>query len=322
MSKILITGGAGFIGSNLCDYFISKGNEVICLDNFATGHLHNLNAVINNSNFTLFEGDIRNIEDCKKAVQGADYVLHQAALGSVPRSIKDPITTNDVNVSGFLNMLTAARDAKVKRFIYAASSSTYGDSKGLPKVENVIGKPLSPYAITKYVNELYAEIFSKTYGIETIGLRYFNVFGRKQDPNGAYAAVIPLFVKKFMNYESPVINGDGNYSRDFTYIDNVIQMNELAMLTENPEAVNTVYNTAYGDRTTLTQLVQLLKENLEQFDSKIAEVEVLYGPNREGDIPHSLASIEKAKNNLGYQPKYSIEQGIKEAVSWYFHNLK
>lgn len=320
--KILITGGAGFIGSNLCDYFIGKGNEVICLDNFATGHLHNLNAVINNSNFNLIEGDIRNIEDCQKAVQGVDYVLHQAALGSVPRSIKDPITTNDVNVSGFLNMLTAARDAKVKRFIYAASSSTYGDSKGLPKVEEVIGKPLSPYAITKYVNELYAEIFSKTFGIETIGLRYFNVFGRKQDPNGAYAAVIPLFVKQFMNYESPIINGDGNYSRDFTYIDNVIQMNELAILTENPEAVNTVYNTAYGDRTTLTQLVQLLKENLAQFDPKIAGVEVVYGPNRAGDIPHSLASIEKAKNNLGYHPKYSIAQGIKEAVSWYFHNLK
>lgn len=248
--------------------------------------------------------------------------MHQAALGSVPRSLKDPITTNEVNVSGFLNMLVAARDAQVKRFIYAASSSTYGDSKGLPKVEDVIGKPLSSYAITKYVNELYAEIFSKTYGIETIGLRYFNVFGRKQDPNGAYAAVIPLFVKQFMNLESPIINGDGNYSRDFTYIDNVIQMNELAMLTENPEAVNTVYNTAYGDRTTLTQLVQLLKDNLAQFNPKIAEVEVLHGPNRAGDIPHSLASIEKAKKNLGYNPKYSIEQGIKEAVSWYFHNLK
>ena len=320
--KILITGGAGFIGSNLCDYFIEKGHKVVCLDNFATGHSYNLKAVINNPNFILIEGDIRNIEDCKKAVHGVDFVLHQAALGSVPRSIKDPITTNDVNVTGFLNMLTVARDAKVKRFIYAASSSTYGDSQGLPKVEDVIGKPLSPYAITKYVNELYAEIFSKTYGIETIGLRYFNVFGRKQDPNGAYAAVIPLFVKQFMNYESPVINGDGNYSRDFTYIDNVIQMNELAMLTNNPQAVNTVYNTAYGDRTTLTQLVQLLKENLAKFDSKIAQVEVLHGPNRAGDIPHSLASIEKAKNNLGYHPKYSIEQGIKEAVSWYFHNLK
>jgi UDP-N-acetylglucosamine 4-epimerase len=322
MSKILITGGAGFIGSNLCDYFIEKEYQVVCLDNFATGHLHNLNGVINNPNFTLIEGDIRNIEDCQKAVEGVDYVLHQAALGSVPRSINDPITTNTVNVSGFLNILTASRDAKVKRFIYAASSSTYGDSQGLPKVEEVIGKPLSPYAITKYVNELYAEIFSKTYGIETIGLRYFNVFGRKQDPNGAYAAVIPKFVMQFMNYESPIINGDGNYSRDFTYIDNVIQMNELAMLTENPEAVNTVYNTAYGDRTTLTQLVQLLKGNLAQFDPKIAEVEVIHGPNRAGDIPHSLASIEKAKNNLGYHPKYSIEQGIKEAVSWYFHNLK
>lgn len=322
MHKILITGGAGFIGSNLCEYFINKGHQVVCLDNFATGHLHNLDSVIKHSNFTLIEGDIRNIEDCQKAVQGVNYVLHQAALGSVPRSLKDPITTNEVNVSGFLNMLVAARDAKVKRFIYAASSSTYGDSQGLPKVEDVIGKPLSPYAITKYVNELYADIFSKTYGIETIGLRYFNVFGRKQDPNGAYAAVIPLFVKQFMNLESPVINGDGNYSRDFTYIDNVIQMNELAMLTENPEAVNTVYNTAYGDRTTLTQLVQLLKDNLAQFNPKIAEVEVLHGPNRTGDIPHSLASIEKAKKNLGYNPKYSIEQGIKEAVSWYWENLK
>lgn len=320
--KILITGGAGFIGSNLCDYFIEKEYQVVCLDNFATGHLHNLDQVINHSNFTLIEGDIRKIEDCQKAVQGVDYVLHQAALGSVPRSIKDPITTNEVNVSGFLNMLTAARDAKVKRFIYAASSSTYGDSQGLPKVEDVIGKPLSPYAITKYVNELYAEIFSKTYGIETIGLRYFNVFGRKQDPKGAYAAVIPLFVKQFMNYESPVINGDGNYSRDFTYIDNVIQMNELAITTQNPEAINTVYNTAYGDRTTLTQLVKLLKDNLALFDPKIAEVEVLHGPKRAGDIPHSLASIDKAKNNLGYHPQYSIEQGIQEAVSWYFHNLK
>ena len=320
--KILITGGAGFIGSNLCEYFIAKDYEVVCLDNFSTGHLQNLDGVIDHTNFNLLEGDIRDFDECKKAMLGVDYVLHQAALGSVPRSINDPITTNDVNVTGFLNILTAARDAKVKRFIYAASSSTYGDSKGLPKVEEIIGKPLSPYAITKYVNELYAEIFSNTYGIETIGLRYFNVFGRKQDPNGAYAAVIPLFVKHFMKYESPVINGDGNYSRDFTYIDNVIQMNELAMLTQNPEAINTVYNTAYGDRTTLTQLVQLLKSNLAKFDPKITEVEVIHGPNRAGDIPHSLASIEKAKKYLGYEPQYSIEQGIKESVSWYFQNLK
>jgi len=320
--NILITGGAGFIGSNLCEYFLNKGNRVVCLDNFATGYHHNIAPFLENKNFTLLEGDVRSVETCHQAVKNIDFVLHQAALGSVPRSINDPITTNDVNISGFLNMLVAARDAKVKRFIYAASSSTYGDSENLPKIENIIGNPLSPYAITKYVNELYATIFSKTYGIETIGLRYFNVFGRKQDPNGAYAAVIPLFVKQFMNYESPVINGDGNYSRDFTYIDNVIQMNELAMLTQNIEAVNTVYNTAYGDRTTLTQLVQLLKDNLVQFDSKIADVKVIHGPNRVGDIPHSLASIEKAKKYLGYNPKYSIEQGIKEAVSWYFNNLK
>jgi UDP-N-acetylglucosamine 4-epimerase len=321
-NTILITGGAGFIGSNLCDYFLGLGHKVICLDNFSTGHHHNLKDLISNSNFTLIEGDIRNISDCVKAVEGVDYVLHQAALGSVPRSINDPVTTNDVNVSGFLNMLVASRDAKVKRFVYAASSSTYGDSQGLPKVEEVIGKPLSPYAITKYVNELYAEIFSKTYGLETIGLRYFNVFGRKQDPKGAYAAVIPKFVMQLMNYESPVINGDGNYSRDFTYIDNVIQMNELAITTQNPEAINTVYNTAFGDRNTLNDLVGYLKKYLSEFDSKIADVEIVYGANRAGDIPHSLASIDKAKTILGYNPKYSLQDGLKEAVSWYWNNLK
>lgn len=320
--KILITGGAGFIGSNLTEHFLSKNHQVVCLDNFATGHRHNINPFLENPNYFLIEGDIRNLSDCHTAVHGVDFVLHQAALGSVPRSINDPITTNDVNVSGFLNMLTASRDAKVKRFVYAASSSTYGDSQGLPKVEEVIGKPLSPYAITKYVNELYAEIFSKTYGLETIGLRYFNVFGRRQDPNGAYAAVIPKFVMQFMNYESPVINGDGNYSRDFTYIDNVIQMNALAISTQNLEAVNTVYNTAYGDRTTLTQLVGLLKEYLSEFDAKISDVEVIHGPNRAGDIPHSLASIEKAKELLGYKPQFSIQDGLKEAVAWYYNNLK
>ena len=319
---ILITGGAGFIGSNLCDYFLSKGDKVVCLDNFATGHRHNLKDFINHPNFSLIEGDIRNATDCATAVKGVDYVLHQAALGSVPRSLKDPVTTNDVNVTGFLNMLVAARDEKVKRFIYAASSSTYGDSESLPKVEEVIGKPLSPYAITKYVNELYAEIFSKTYGLETIGLRYFNVFGRKQDPNGAYAAVIPKFVMQLMQLESPKINGDGNYSRDFTYIDNVIQMNELAMLTANPEAVNTIYNTAYGDRNTLNNLVDYLKEYLSEYDPRIGTVSVEYGPNRAGDIPHSLASIDKAKNLLGYNPKYSMQEGLKEAVGWYWNNLR
>lgn len=321
-NTILITGGAGFIGSNLSEYFLGLGHKVICLDNFSTGHRHNLKDFLENPNFRLIEGDIRNIEDCNLAVSGVDYVLHQAALGSVPRSINDPITTNDVNVSGFLNMLVASRDAKVKRFIYAASSSTYGDSEGLPKVEDVIGKPLSPYAITKYVNELYAEIFSKSYGLETIGLRYFNVFGRKQDPNGAYAAVIPKFVTQLMNYDSPVINGDGNYSRDFTYIDNVIQMNELAMATQDKKAINTVYNTAFGDRNTLNDLVKYLKEYLSEFDAKIADVEIVYGVNRAGDIPHSLASIEKAKNILGYNPKFSLQQGLKEAVSWYWNNLK
>ena len=319
---ILITGGAGFIGSNLCEYFLSKNYKVICLDNFATGHRHNLKDFINNSSFRLIEGDIRKLADCHEAVQGVDYVLHQAALGSVPRSINDPITTNDVNVSGFLNMLVASRDAKVKRFVYAASSSTYGDSAGLPKVEDVIGKPLSPYAITKYVNELYAEIFSRTYGLESIGLRYFNVFGRKQDPNGAYAAVIPKFVMQLMQLQSPVINGDGNYSRDFTYIENVIQMNELAMLTQNPEAVNTVYNTAYGDRNTLNNLVNYLKEFLAQYEPKIANINIEYGPNRAGDIPHSLASIDKAKRLLGYNPKFSMQEGLKEAVHWYWENLK
>lgn len=319
--RILITGGAGFIGSNLCAYFL-ENNEVICLDNFSTGYRHNINGFLSNPKFSLIEGDIRDFKTCENAVFGVDYVLHQAALGSVPRSINDPITSNEVNVSGFLNMLTASRDANVKRFVYAASSSTYGDSETLPKVENIIGKPLSPYAVTKYVNELYADVFSKTYGIETIGLRYFNVFGRNQDPNGAYAAVIPKFVAQFLNHESPVINGDGNFSRDFTYVDNVIQMNELAMLTENPRALNTVYNTAFGERTTLNELVSALKEFLSVYDNEIANVSIIYGQNRIGDIPHSLASIEKAKELLNYQPKFSMKEGLKEAVKWYWNNLQ
>ncbi|TXI69212.1 MAG: SDR family oxidoreductase [Flavobacterium sp.] len=319
--KILITGGAGFIGSNLCGYFL-EDNEVICLDNFSTGHYHNIQSFLLHPNFKLIEGDIRDFETCERAVLGVDFVLHQAALGSVPRSVNDPITSNEVNVSGFLNVLMAARNANVKRFIYAASSSTYGDSVLLPKVEDVIGKPLSPYAVTKYVNELYAAVFSKTYGIETIGLRYFNVFGRNQDPGGAYAAVIPKFVAQFIRHESPVINGDGNFSRDFTYIDNVVQMNELAMLTDNPEAVNTVYNTAFGERTTLNELVHALKEFLSVYDEKIAAVPIVYGENRVGDIPHSLASIDKARRLLNYQPQFSMRAGLKEAVAWYWDNLK
>lgn len=322
--KILVTGGAGFIGSNLCEYLLKEVNKVRCLDNFSTGKPENVLPLLRDypDRFELIVGDIRNIEDCKKAVEGMEYVLHEAALGSVPRSIKDPITTDQVNIGGFLNMLVAARDAGIKRFVFAASSSTYGDSKTLPKVEDVIGKPLSPYAVTKYVNELYADVFSRTYGMEYIGLRYFNVFGRRQDPNGAYAAVIPLFVKKFMNHESPNINGDGEYSRDFTYIDNVIQMNMLALTTANPDAVNQIYNTAYGERTTLNQLVDALKEYLSEYDSEIANIEATHGPNRVGDIPHSLANVDKAKELLGYNPKFSMKEGLKEAVKWYWDNLK
>ena len=319
--KILVTGGAGFIGSNLCEALLEKQNTVVCLDNFATGKRENIADFLNNSNFTFIAGDIRNIEDCQKASQGVDYILHQAALGSVPRSIKDPITSNDVNVSGFLNILVAARDNKVKRVVYAASSSTYGDSESMPKVEDIIGKPLSPYAITKYVNELYADIFSKTYSLETIGLRYFNVFGRKQDPNGAYAAVIPKFVSQLMAGQSPVINGDGNYSRDFTYIDNVIQANLLSLVTTNPKAINTVYNVAFGDRNTLNDLMRYLKEYLSSFDPKIASVAVINGPNRAGDIPHSHASVQKAKVLLNYNPQFSLQKGLKEAVKWYWENL-
>ena len=319
--KILVTGGAGFIGSNLCEELLRSGNRVVCLDNFSTGKRKNIEQFLKNINFTLIDGDIRKLEDCIKATKDVDYVLHQAALGSVPRSIKDPITSNDVNVSGFLNMLVAARDNGVKRFVFAASSSTYGDSESMPKVEDIIGKPLSPYAITKYVNELYADIFSKTYGLETIGLRYFNVFGRKQDPNGAYAAVIPKFVSQLIKGESPVINGDGNFSRDFTYIDNVIQANLLSLVTTNKKAINTIYNVAYGDRNTLNDLIGYIKEYLSDFDSKISNVEVIYGPNRVGDIPHSHASVEKAKELLNYNPQFNLQKGLKKAIKWYWKNL-
>ena len=318
--KILVTGGAGFIGSNLCEKLLELNAFVFCLDNFSTGKRENIESFMSNPNFKLIEGDIRNIDDCMNSVKDVDFVLHQAALGSVPRSIKDPITSNDVNVNGFLNMLVASREAKIKRFVYAASSSTYGDSESMPKVEDVIGKPLSPYAVSKYVNELYAEVFSKTYGLETIGLRYFNVFGRRQDSNSTYAAVIPKFVSQLMKGESPTINGDGTYSRDFTYIDNVIQANLLSVIAEK-KATNNVYNVAYGERNTLNDLMRCLKEYLSKFDENISTINVVNGEKREGDIPHSHASIEKAKALLEYNPQFSLQKGLKEAVQWYWNNL-
>ncbi len=320
-STVLITGGAGFIGSNLIDILLEQNNAIICLDNFSTGKRKNIEPHNNNPLFKLIEGDIRNLADCQKATKGVDYVLHQAALGSVPRSIKDPITTNEVNINGFLNMLIAARDNKVKRFVYAASSSTYGDHPGLPKVEDKIGKPLSPYAVTKYVNELYADVFYKTYGLETIGLRYFNVFGRRQDPNGAYAAVIPKFVHQLINLESPTINGDGQTSRDFTYIDNVLQINQLAALTSNPKAINNVFNVAYGGRISLIKMFETLKQRLSTYNSSISNIELTFGSERAGDVKHSQANINLAKELLGYQPKFDFENGIKEYINWYHNNV-
>jgi UDP-N-acetylglucosamine 4-epimerase len=319
--RVLVTGGAGFIGSNLVESLLVSGNYVVCLDNFSTGKKENLKEFINNQNFRLIEGDIRNLEDCHKSVNNIDIVFHEAALGSVPRSIKDPITTTDVNIGGFVKMLFAAMESGVKRFIYAASSSTYGDHPDLPKVEDKIGSPLSPYAITKYVDELFAENFSKTYGIDVIGLRYFNVFGRRQDPDGAYAAVIPKFVKQLMKHEVPLINGDGTVSRDFTYIDNVIQANHLSALVDNKTALNQVYNVAHGERTTLNQLFNIIRELAGTYDKNISVIEPEHGPARAGDIPHSLASIEKAKRFLGYSPQQNVRGGLAEAFKWYWENL-
>lgn len=322
MNKILVTGGAGFIGSNLCEHLVKTGHEVICLDNFSTGHMSNIQELLNNhgDKFRLIEGDIRNYETCLRASSGIDAILHEAALGSIPRSINDPITTNEVNIGGFLNMLVAAKDNHVKRFIFAASSSTYGDSAELPKIEDRIGKPLSPYALTKYVDELYADVFSKTYGTQYIGLRYFNVFGRRQDPNSMYAAVIPLFIKQYLLHKEPIINGDGSNTRDFTYIDNVIHMNMLALSVTNPKALNQIYNTAGGEETSINQLCDNIKAILLKHDLSINEINPSYGPYRKGDIPHSLASIAKAKQLLGYSPQITFHEGLKCTVEWYITN--
>ena len=316
-SRVLITGGAGFIGSNLVESMLDSGNYVICLDNFSTGKRENLREFMSNENFRLIEGDIRNYNDCEEAVRGVDYVFHQAALGSVPRSIKDPVSTTDVNIGGFVKMAFASKEAGVKRFIYAASSSTYGDHPGLPKVEEKIGKPLSPYGITKYADELFAGNFSSTYGLETIGLRYFNVFGRRQDPLGPYAAVIPLFVKSLIHHESPVINGDGLFSRDFTYVDNVIQVNHLAALVNDRSAINQIYNVAHGERTTLIDLFRLIRQVIGKSDERVLDIEPVFGPERPGDIPHSLASIEKASRLLDYKPEFTVRSGLEEAIEWY-----
>jgi UDP-N-acetylglucosamine 4-epimerase len=320
-SRVLVTGGAGFIGSNLVESLLNSGNSIVCLDNFSTGKRENLKEFISNPAFKLIEGDIRNYDDCLKAVENIDIVFHEAALGSVPRSIKDPITSTDVNIGGFVKMLFAAKESGVKRFIYAASSSTYGDHPDLPKVEDKIGSPLSPYAITKYVDELFASNFAQTYGIDVVGLRYFNVFGRRQDPDGAYAAVIPKFMKMLMKHEVPLINGDGSVSRDFTYIDNVVQANHLASVVQTKAALNQVYNVAHGERTSLNKLFFLIRKFAAGFDKDILTIEPIYGPARAGDIPHSLASIEKAKKLLYYSPTFNVEDGLKEAVKWYWENL-
>ena len=324
MRKILVTGGAGFIGSNLCEELVKKGDYVICLDNFSTGRIENIQGLIDNNSdrFKLIVGDIRNLDTCLNAVNGVDVVFHEAALGSIPRSIDDPITTNAVNISGFLNMLVAAKNAKIDRFIFAASSSTYGDNETIPKVEDNIGKPLSPYALTKYVDELYAHVFSITYGLKYIGIRYFNVFGRRQNPNNAYAAVIPLFIKKLLKHEQPIINGDGSNSRDFTYIDNIIHINMLALETLSPKAFNQIYNGAGGENTSVLELEQLITKKLSAYDNCIGCIAPIFGQNRIGDIKHSKASISKAKELLGYNPVCTFEDGLKKTIYWYLTNLK
>ena len=314
--KILVTGGAGFIGSNLCDALLERNYEVHCMDNLLTGKYSNISHLIGNPRFTFFETDIRSIDACKEAMNGCDVVAHLAALGSVPRSINDPITTNSINIDGFLNVIHTAKELGIKRFVFAASSSTYGDSASLPKVEDIIGKPLSPYAVGKYVNELYAHVYALNYGLSYIGLRYFNVFGKRQDPHGAYAAVIPKFIQQFLDGEAPTINGDGTNTRDFTHIENVIDATVLAIENTKVDAGNQIYNVAYGSSTSLNELVALIKDAIALRKSQATLTNVSYGPFRKGDIPHSLASIDKIKTNLDYSPSVSIKEGIQKTVDW------
>lgn len=321
MKRILITGGAGFIGSNLAEALIKRGVHVTVLDNFSTGKRENIAALLNHREFSLIEGDIRDMNICRQAVKNADAILHQAALGSVPRSIKDPATSTTVNVSGFVNMLFAACEAGIKRFVYASSSSVYGDCQDSPKVEERTGTPLSPYALTKSVNEQFAANFAAIYNMECIGLRYFNVFGRRQDPEGAYAAVIPKFTAALINHSAPVINGDGSFSRDFTYIDDVVQANILALQTDNPAALNTVYNIACGSETSLNELFAIIRKELASFDPAVSTIDPVYGPPRPGDIPHSLASTAKAHKLLGYTSDFPVQKGLHLAVKWYFDHL-
>ncbi|HPX75030.1 MAG TPA: SDR family oxidoreductase [Bacteroidales bacterium] len=321
-SKVLVTGGAGFIGSNIVEKLLEQNNYVVCLDNFATGKHENISKFVKDKNFKLIDDDIRDLTACQNACKEIDIILHHAALGSVPRSINDPISSNEVNVNGFLNMLVAARDNKVKRFVYASSSSVYGDNIASPKIEDKTGNALSPYAVTKQVNEMYAKVFSDLYGLETIGLRYFNVFGKNQDPESVYAAVFPKFIKSLIHLQAPTIHGDGSQSRDFTYIANVIQANELAATTNNSKAINTIYNVAYGETNNLNDITNLLIQLLAKFKPEIANIKPIHGPERKGDIKDSLASIEKAKSLLNYNPKFDVRQGLELTVKWYYENLK
>lgn len=319
--NILVTGAAGFIGSNLSESLIQKNHQVSGIDNFLTGKFENLSNIINSNKFKFIEGDITDFNTCLEITKNIDVVIHQAALGSVPRSIKTPLDTNQNNVNGFLNMIESSRLNNIEKFIYASSSSVYGDSESLPKIESLIGKPLSPYAVTKYVNELYAEVYFKTYGLKTIGLRYFNVFGKHQDPNGQYAAVIPKFIKSFLGGNSPTINGDGSYSRDFTYIKNVIKMNHLAIETNDDKVFGTVFNTATGKRHTIKEMTEFIKLELSNHKKSILEIPISYSSNRIGDIPHSHANIDRARKLLNYDPDFSFQEGIRDCLSWYIKNL-